>query len=167
MVFLLLFLVLFGGPVWAQNHAFSQPEATVRHVYKWVCKPAQDKDLKKGQEKLKGMFFAVCEPADLRAHEGDFTDEFAKAMRSGFRAGTFDFDFLSCMFKQVPVRAPVVGVAQVRGDAATVPVDLTVDYRNVTKEQQIIVELRRVGGLWRVSNVKNAEGFDVLKNLSK
>ncbi len=164
---LILLLMLLSGAAWAENHAFSAPEATVRHVYRWVCKPAQDKELKKGQDKLKGLFFAVCEPADLRAHEGDFTDDFTKAMRKGFRAGTFDFDFLSCMFSQLPVRAPVVGVAQVHGDTATVPVELMVDYNNVTREQQLRVELRRVGGVWRVSNVKNTDGFDVFKNLSK
>lgn len=157
--------LLLLGTAWAQQqHAARDPEDTVRHVYKWLCKPAQDK-------KLQGLYWAVTEEPAVRNHELDFTPEFFKAMRAGFKSGNCDFDFLTCLLSQLPVEPPAVGVAKVSGEAAVVPVTLTLSTRGTpdsgSRTQHLLVDLRRTGGVWKVSNVRNNEGMDVMREIKK
>jgi len=160
-------LALFGlaGFAWAQpQHASSDPENTVRHVFKWLCKPAQDK-------KLKGLYWALTEAPAVRNHEADFTPDFFKAMQQGFKSGECDFDFLTCLLSQLPLEPPSIGVAKVTGDKAVVPVTLTLSYRGTpadgSRTQHLEYDLRRNGGVWKVSNVRNTEGMDVLREIKK
>lgn len=144
----------------AQGHATSDPAGTVRHVYKWILKPAQHKT-------LKGLYFAETREGGVKAHEADFTDEFLQAMREGFKAGTCDFDFLTCMLVQLPMQAPVVGKARIKGSTAMVPVVLTVLYRDQMGQGTLMVDLRQVAGVWKVANVRNTDGLNVLQQIKK
>ena len=146
-------------PAWGQA-GITLPEDTVRRVYKWLAQPAQHKD-------LKGLYWCVTEEPAVRAHEADFTPEFFQAMRAGFKAGNCDFDFLTCLISQLPVETPSVGVAKLAGaDTAVVPVTLNVSYRG-TLTQKLQVDVRRIGGVWKIANVRNIDGMDVLKQIRK